>query len=445
MKLLDPNLELRMLRTLCDSRKSRQTSMFGMMDADMFDDKTARKIYARMRNLFSAKGDVPSWDELSSDPGLAESAREIIRDRKRIKGFDNSDIESACQQLSTYRKARALWKLSKETMSELDKDEPDVDGILKNATEGVTSAHGSSINRQMLVIGEDGNNAEMMNDILNGKKLPVVPTGFRAFDDKNRGFLKGSLVMLAATTGGGKSTMAHNMMMNMAEAGVKTMLVSLEMSEKSVHGRMLAAASGIEVGKFLYEELTESERKHARRKWNKYEEKIGKVGGRLNVWDPKEGVDIHNVLVVGGMADIDVLFVDYIGLLGGADGEDQWRQLGKTARIAKLWAEKHDRVVVLLAQLSNDGIIKYSRTMQEHADNVWTWVHKKEENEENNVLRVLQSKARNQKAFPMTFEVDFEHMRMTSSSEMAGDGASDESKRKDDKVIDMEKYLRKPA
>ena len=137
------------------------------------------------------------------------------------------------------------------------------------------------------------------------------------------------------------------------------------------------------------------------------------------------------------MYPVDVVFIDYVGLLKGMDGEDQWRQLGRSAREAKLWAEKHQKIVVLLAQLSDDGVIRYSRAIREHSDNAWFWTCSEEDRKEG-LITVKQAKARNQRAFDMVLEADFAHMSITDSHRVP----EDESEEEDTNVVKLNEYLR---
>ena len=232
--------------------------------------------------------------------------------------------------------------------------------------------------------------------------------------------------------------MAHNMMLNMAAAGASTALLSLEMSEESVYGRMMSTATEISAAKFLFSQLTKNERKQARKQWAKTLSQVEKNGGSMRIWEPGTELDMADALAVFSMYDVDVVFVDYMGLLGGMDGEDQWRRLGNEAKAAKLWARSNDKVAVLLAQLNEEGNIKYSRTIKEHADNVWVWTCSEDDKNEG-VITVRQAKARNQRTFDMRMDVDFSTMKMSTSKETdfeeeSGDGEN---------VVKMEDYLGK--
>ena len=235
MKLLDPSLEFSMLRTICNQQNGKERAKaLAVMSEDWFQDKTAKRIYERIKAL-SASGRIPSWRELETDPGLAESAREAIKNRKKIKPLAGKDsIEAGLDQLGNFRTARKLFEAGQAILEGLDTDNPDVPDILDKTTKAVSNARMGNMDDDMLVLGKTDKKA--IRSILGDKEYPLVPTGIKAFDKVNKGFLKGSLVTLAATTGGGKSTMSHNLAMNMAKAGRKVCIVSMEMSDVQVLG-----------------------------------------------------------------------------------------------------------------------------------------------------------------------------------------------------------------
>jgi hypothetical protein len=63
-------------------------------------------------------------------------------------------------------------------------------------------------------------------------------------------------------------------------------------------------------------------------------------------------------------------------------------------------------------QISEEGIIRYSKGLKEHASNFWSWVYG-EENRESHILPVKQQKARNQKAFDFFLRENFDTMTVT--------------------------------
>lgn len=72
-----------------------------------------------------------------------------------------------------------------------------------------------------------------------------VPTGFKDLDDVTTGLRAGTLNILAARPGVGKSALALNIALNAARQGVRVIFFSLEMSADDLYQRVLATASHV--------------------------------------------------------------------------------------------------------------------------------------------------------------------------------------------------------
>jgi hypothetical protein len=108
----------------------------------------------------------------------------------------------------------------------------------------------------------------------------------------------------------------------------------------------------------------------------------------------------------------------YVGvkvyLLGGSkgvDGDQSWQALGNAARYAKVWAKNNNKIVIVLAQLSDEGAIRYSKAIKDHANNMFAWTYT-DQNKKSGIIDIIQQKARNQEAFDFQLQVDFSTMRM---------------------------------
>jgi hypothetical protein len=103
-------------------------------------------------------------------------------------------------------------------------------------------------------------------------------------------------------------------------------------------------------------------------------------------------------------------------LLKGVGGDDQWRQLGNAARFGKVFASNNNCLVVMCAQLSEEGAIRYSKAIKDHSDNMWSWVYNKEA-QESHVIWIHQQKSRNQKAHSFGLVESFETMTIRDLSD----------------------------
>ena len=72
-----------------------------------------------------------------------------------------------------------------------------------------------------------------------------IPTGFEALDEMTGGMSPGEFWVIAAETGGGKSTFASHIAQNMARAGFPGVIASLEMTAKEVTDGLICRAGSI--------------------------------------------------------------------------------------------------------------------------------------------------------------------------------------------------------
>jgi replicative DNA helicase len=253
--------------------------------------------------------------------------------------------------------------------------------------------------------------------MLYGKSKPSVPTGFRAFDERNGGILLGSLWTIGANTGGGKTAMAVNVLRNMTEfAAEDCCIVPLEMTATQTMDRLMGILTGLEVNKISQKKLSSGEKKVVKDTYRQYVATLKQNNTRYTIYEPEEDVSIEEVLLTLKPHGYKVILIDYISLLKGADGDDQWRQLGNIARFAKVFAKNNNCIVVLLCQVSEEGKIRYAQAIAEHSNNAWIWTMPGEESE-TSIMDIRQIKARNQHRFNFQLLSNNLTMRITDLDE----------------------------
>lgn len=90
-----------------------------------------------------------------------------------------------------------------------------------------------------------------------GHKIQGIQTGFRSIDNVIRRLDPGGLYVLAARPGMGKTSLALQMALNVAEAGKGVLFISLEMNAEPLSSRNISARSGVPLSAILSEELTD--------------------------------------------------------------------------------------------------------------------------------------------------------------------------------------------
>lgn len=295
----------------------------------------------------------------------------------------------------------------------------------------INIAQATKSNKDCFVhFGKNDNAKELLNDIIYGEDTDdIIPTGFQVYDELSGGFDRGSFVALGATSGGGKSTLATQLCVNMAKMGYKVVLVPLEMSKKEMGNRLLANIGNMELSKIRRHKLDEREKDLLTKRHRRWRKAIYTNGGRFTIFRPEEDLDIDEVYAAVSALKCDVCIIDYISLLKGIDDENQWLRLGSIARRAKVNAEITNRVNILLCQVNEDGKIRYAGAIKEHATSAWIWTPS-DEDKESGIVRIEQIKSRNSQPFPFSLKFNWNRMQVESidNSVEAGDPAPVDNK-----------------
>ena len=438
-KLYEPRLELRALNALCRSKlKKEKTLLLSALSEDHFYDSGYRKTYKRIRKLMQETGRYPAWDDLITDPKLAKTIREDLSDFKEKPLNKRSRFDRLLEQLDHFRKMRKLFFSAQGAVESLEEDHENVDQIIRDLTSSLTDVSGGGARHSVLTIGHEDNTDEVFERLVSPDRPKIVRTGFRDFDMVNGGFAPGTLVLIAATTGGGKSAVCSQLAMNMAERGHSVGMMPLEMSNEEVYARDLANISGINLNKYLYPSwtgkppLTEREIKQARARRKEYIKKLSSLKSNIQLIEPDGGVAIEEALAIFSVYDHAVDIVDYVGLLEGTDDDNSAAALGRATRVGKNWARAMKRTLIIAAQLSEQGLVRYARAMKEHADVLWKWIYT-EENRESGIMEIDVDKGRNMQ--PITFQLghDFSLMRLHDISEGGVVTKEQEREKKKDK------------
>lgn len=421
MRLFSPKLELRTLAEICNSPKEFSSSyLLSKLTEDHFNFKPAKVAFKRAIRLMRTKGELPSYHELEVDPVIDEDFREILSNneykKKKIKDVNKAD--DRFQLLDKYRKQRLIYESSKAALDALQGSAVDIDAVMQTMSDQIAVARAAvSTEANLIHIGKNNNSSKLVEEILDGKVEPTIPTGFKTFDDKNGGFFKPAVAILSSNSSGGKSVAALQMAINMYRAGYSTCVLSLEMSKEQYMARFLSNISGIDSNKIFLKRLSKSEKKQIKLAYKKFV-LLGKKNGVMwTILAPESGMSLDQLLMTIKPYCYDVITIDYLSLLDEADTDNQARALASITRRCKLFAGHSKCLMVLLAQLSDEGLIKYSRAIKENADHVWTWVYGDTERE-THLITIKVDKGRNQICFPFEVQEDYAVMRLTDNGQV---------------------------
>ena len=196
---------------------------------------------------------------------------------------------------------------------------------------------------------------------VNPDKCRGVQTGFKRFDGMTNGLHGGELIVLAARPGVGKSTLAMNIVENVAKQGKTVAVYSLEMSNEQLVERMLSSMSTVPLKFIKNGQLPGGESDIAKlRIAQDIISSTMKLYGNdyANIRPSEISSQCRRLKAQHGL---DLIVVDYIQLMN-SDSKDanQGRQneVASITRALKLIAKELNVPVIALSQLKRDAEIR---------------------------------------------------------------------------------------
>src|SRR6185436_5540216 len=185
-------------------------------------------------------------------------------------------------------------------------------------------------------------------------KLRGVATGFTDLDNKLGGLQKSDLVILAARPSMGKTSLALDIVRNVAMNEKKAVAIfSLEMSKDQLVDRILSAEADVDLWKMRTGKLNDLGPD------NDFE-RIGHALGRLSeapiFIDDSGSLNIMELRTkarrLQAEHELDLIVVDYLQLMQGRNIENRVQEVSEISRSLKILAKELDVPVLALSQLS---------------------------------------------------------------------------------------------
>lgn len=424
IKITSPRIELQVLRAMTSRNKVIAGTLLASTNETYFASEQARIIYKAIRAYMAEVGEAPTFRNIMEDPAILKEAREHFRD-STVTITTEEEAHATLKILNKYRQLRGVYELGLTIQSKLDEGQVVVEELLDELSSQLAQVRTSqAVKESFMHFGKNNSSMDFVKDLLyNPDNDDVIPTGIPEFDEHSGGFLRGSLVSIGANSGGGKSLIGSTQLaINMAERGYKVVVVPLEMSKVEMTARLIANVGGVDSIKILQRKLATGEKDKAFEAYARWVRKVKRRGGRLTVFKPEGDVSAEDVYSALATTDADVTIIDYISLLAGTDGDDAWQSLGAIARKGKINAEATKRVNIIIAQVNEDGTVRYARSISEHSSASWIWITSQEEREKPiGRIRIKQPKARNSRSFPFEVGVEWANMRVVSVSQVTAD------------------------
>ena len=410
MKDVDLENEVSAIKTLCGTRDKPRTVLMELgINQEYFEDPRTKEMYRCVMALSKKNSQIPTYPILSQYPSLSPAARELIKDtdEKLPPARNVGDAEVIFGELDKIRKARIISKSIKKMLQILDPEDANPDDAVRVYEKTLLALRHVS-DDTIIRVGLDSNLMEHVDRSLSRTKPNTIPTGFRDFDEDAGGLPRGGLTVFAASSGGGKSAMGLQVGINAVNAGYNVAIVTLEMNAEQITNRLMSNLAQTNHDYFHLAKAHAQQKKHAREVMDKWNEDNAAAGRRFQVYCIAD-TTMSSIALQLRVFDYDVIIIDYINLLNKDDteGNNEAQALAEIARQAKVQASQTNAAWIVLAQLNEQGIVKYSRAIKEHADYMWTWTYGDAERE-SHVIDIEQQKSRNSKGFKFSLKERFE-------------------------------------
>jgi len=237
------------------------------------------------------------------------------------------------------------------TVTQQAYDKASVDSLLREAENGLFEIASSRGERTWCSASEISRETVSYVDQLSkrGPGLVGIPTGFSTLDVFFGGWQRSELIIIGARPSMGKTGLALASALAAAEQGYRAGIISLEMSQRQVGMRFHSLMASIDLLSLRTGQLSRDE-------WRRFAEAAQRFES-LPLWVSDGGgrtVEQVTALArqVHATRGLDLLVIDYLGLLQFAEAERHDLRIADATRKLKLLATELDIPVVLLCQLS---------------------------------------------------------------------------------------------
>ena len=267
----------------------RKAEIFEHTNADMFFQGEYKELYKTALNLFKQKKviDVQSMIEASGKELIRKLAADLNKEYITIGNW-----RYYCEKLH-----RDYFK---SLLKEADTNEAFLTIQMLQQK--------YSFKKSTLKLSENAD--ELIIDYYN-KWGTEIKTYYPSIDAALGTLQGGDLLVLAGATGMGKTCMALNLLMKMAENGKKILMFSLEMPLKQLQNRIISAKTGIEASKIRNFQMNDLEQKRYK---NYIESEDFQSFENIEVCTDYN-ITVDKIRRITEETEPDIVFIDYLGLV----------------------------------------------------------------------------------------------------------------------------------
>ena len=343
----DKEAEKTVLATIM-ADKNALTEVRQMLDVEAFYYETHREIY-KAQLAISERGDFPD---------LITVMNELNRRKSGVTPYELTEISGHVTNFLAQHAAEVFDKYKRRQFFEIgcylqsncfseDNDVVDVAEEARKKMEGIFPDDGRSVSTIRDAV--QGVYDNINRNMTGGEGLTGSPTGFGELDRRSGGLQTSDLVIIAADTSMGKTSLAIKMAMN---AGCPVAFYSMEMKKEQIAARMISIETGVPANEILYSRLGASQ-------ITAIDKGVSQICEKPVFFDDRSTSSIETILASIRMMKIKYgikgAVVDYLQILNvNMKGANKEQQMGEVARRLKNIAKDLDIWVIALSQINRD-------------------------------------------------------------------------------------------
>ena len=333
------------------------------LPSKMFFSKECRTVYDIIQNTYE-----------SVETGL------LGTDIYRKKVSDLYDIETDFKNLFFLTELESYWYSKTSYKYWLKKIQDDYFSEAYKYAETRDDYEVLSQEEDNLTIDSEMQKAAQDADIIlatyEQRKGTAVTTPWKSVNDYVGSLQGGDMVVLAGSTGGGKTCFMLNLAVGLAKQGRTVDIFSLEMPKSQLVQRIVCSELGIDGKKFRNFQLNDGEKELIT---NYIATDFKKLP--INIFT-RQRVSISEIERIEKKSDSDIIFIDYLGLVEGDNKKSTYDKFSEISRTIKLMAMATNKPVVALHQLNRDfaarenkepqlSDLRDSGKIEQDADMIW--------------------------------------------------------------------------
>lgn len=423
MKMVNPEAETKaILSLLCvqkdvadNVQKDIQSNLLSSLNKEHFGFDQMNICFSILSSIASSST-IPSLEIFVQYPQLTQEAKDILENPNATPVRTVEEAKDLINILEYWRKFRRCYELAL-TISGKMKGEtpPEIIDLSTEIEKTLSELRTAEEAKKTWHIGHGHNSDELINNMLSEEKPRLIKSTFNNFDSKVGGFGSQDLFILASHAKGGKSIMALNMCLQMYfQSNLNVIMFSLEMRAWEVMERVMAALTGIEHSKFRQKNLSPTEQDIVRKAWERFE-KHGKDNNCRFTLKDTTSLTVAEFKLECKNRGYQVACIDYINLMkipGQKKEIQDWERISVLGRDLKEATKECDMMIMAPTQMNDDGGLRYSKALLEHANTVWRWHSKDEATRISHQIKIIQEVVRGWAPFPFMVREDFERCQV---------------------------------